>query len=196
MAKTSFRREEIRNILGEACTDDIENRLIALHLGVVDPMKDELQKYKADAEKLADVQKQLDDLTGADWKGQFEQKRKELDDYKRDVENREAQGKVKSAYRAMLENDLHIDPADADLIMAGIDTGTMKLDGEGKLDGADALRKAAETKYARYIPEYRKEGHNPPNPPKDGGNGGDMSEVRALTAKWQAAKYGEAKKTE
>ncbi len=50
MAK--FTRAEIRNILGEACTEEIENRLVALHLGVVDPLKDDLTKYKADAEKL------------------------------------------------------------------------------------------------------------------------------------------------
>ena len=50
MAK--FTRAEIRNILGDACTEEIENRLVALHLGVVDPLKDDLTKYKADAEKL------------------------------------------------------------------------------------------------------------------------------------------------
>lgn len=45
MAK--FTRTEIRAILGEACTDEIENKLVALHLGVIDPLKDDLQKYKA-----------------------------------------------------------------------------------------------------------------------------------------------------
>ena len=45
MAK--FTRAEIRNILGEACTEEIEKRLVALHLGVVDPLKDDLTKYKA-----------------------------------------------------------------------------------------------------------------------------------------------------
>ena len=63
MAK--FTRAEIRNILGDACTEEIENRLVALHLGVVDPLKDDLTKYKADAEKLPGVQKELDDLKAA-----------------------------------------------------------------------------------------------------------------------------------
>ena len=53
MAK--FTRAEIRRIIGEACTDEIENNLVALHLGVVDPLKDDVAKYKAEAEKLPGV---------------------------------------------------------------------------------------------------------------------------------------------
>ena len=60
MAK--FTRAEIRKIIGESCTDEIENQLVALHLGVVDPLKDDVTRYKADAEKLPGVQKDLDDL--------------------------------------------------------------------------------------------------------------------------------------
>ena len=41
-----FTRSDIRKILGEACTDEIENNLIALHLGVVDPLKDDLERQK------------------------------------------------------------------------------------------------------------------------------------------------------
>ena len=51
MAK-GFTRAEIRNILGDAHTDEIENALVALHIGVVDPLKDERDRYKAEAEKL------------------------------------------------------------------------------------------------------------------------------------------------
>lgn len=59
MAK--FTRAEIRAIIGEACTDEIENKLVALHLGVVDPLKDDLQKYKTEAEKIPGIQRQLDE---------------------------------------------------------------------------------------------------------------------------------------
>lgn len=67
MAK--FTRAEIRAIIGEACTDEIENKLVALHLGVVDPLKDDLQKYKTEAEKIPGIQKQLDEASrGGDYK--------------------------------------------------------------------------------------------------------------------------------
>ena len=50
MAK--FARSEIRKIIGEACTEEMESSLVALHLGVVDPLKDDLAKYKALADQL------------------------------------------------------------------------------------------------------------------------------------------------
>ena len=37
----SFKREEIRAILGENYTEDIATKLVALHRTVVDPLMDE-----------------------------------------------------------------------------------------------------------------------------------------------------------
>ena len=81
MAK--YTRAEIRSILGEAHTDDIENRLIALHLSVVDPLKDQLATYKADAEKLPGLQQRVDELEKA---GSAAEVRAEFDAYKKQIE--------------------------------------------------------------------------------------------------------------
>lgn len=83
MAK--FTRAEIRKIIGESCTDEIENQLVALHLGVVDPLKDDVTRYKADAEKLPGVQKELDDLKAqgdGGYKAKYEAEHKAFGDYK------------------------------------------------------------------------------------------------------------------
>ena len=50
MAK--FTRSDIREIIGDACTEEMESKLIAKHLAVVDPLKDDLQKAKASADRL------------------------------------------------------------------------------------------------------------------------------------------------
>ena len=86
MAK--FTRAEIRKIIGESCTDEIENQLVALHLGVVDPLKDDVTRYKADAEKLPAVQKELDDLKGKGddgYKEKYESEHQAFEDYKTSV---------------------------------------------------------------------------------------------------------------
>ena len=49
MAK--FARAEIRKIIGESCTDEMETALIALHHSIVDDVKDQLDAAKADAAK-------------------------------------------------------------------------------------------------------------------------------------------------
>lgn len=132
MAK--FTRAEIRNILGEACTEEIENRLVALHLGVVDPLKDDLTKYKADAEKLPSVQKQLDDLKAAGdggYQEKYEKEHKAFEDFKANVTAKESKAAKEKAVRAYFESK-NITGANLDLAMRGCgeELSALELDGE------------------------------------------------------------------
>ena len=124
MAK--FTRAEIRNILGEACTEEIENRLVALHLGVVDPLKDDLTKYKADAEKLPGVQKELDDLKAAGdggYKEKYEKEHSAFEAFKTDITAKESKAAKEKAVRAYFESK-NITGANLDL--AALVDGTYK----------------------------------------------------------------------
>lgn len=132
MAK--FTRAEIRNILGDACTEEIENRLVALHLGVVDPLKDDLTKYKADAEKLPSVQKQLDDLKAAGdggYQEKYEKEHKAFEDFKANVTAKESKAAKEKAVRAYFKSK-NITGANLDLAMRGCgeEMAALELDGE------------------------------------------------------------------
>lgn len=132
MAK--FTRAEIRNILGDACTEEIENRLVALHLGVVDPLKDDLTKYKADAEKLPSVQKQLDDLKAAGdggYKEKYEKEHSAFEAFKTDITEKESKAAKGKAVRAYFESK-NITGANLDLAMRGCgeEMAALELDGE------------------------------------------------------------------
>jgi hypothetical protein len=132
MAK--FTRAEIRNILGEACTEEIENRLVALHLGVVDPLKDDLTKYKADAEKLSGVQKELDDLKAAGdggYKEKYEKEHSAFEAFKTDITAKESKAAKEKAVRAYFKSK-NITGANLDLAMRGCgeEMAALELDGE------------------------------------------------------------------
>lgn len=132
MAK--FTRAEIRNILGDACTEEIENRLVALHLGVVDPLKDDLTKYKADAEKLPSVQKQLDDLKAAGdggYKEKYEKEHSAFEAFKTDITEKESKAAKEKAVRAYFESK-NITGANLDIAMRGCgeEMAALELDGE------------------------------------------------------------------
>lgn len=132
MAK--FTRAEIRNILGDACTEEIENRLVALHLGVVDPLKDDLTKYKADAEKLPGVQKQLDDLKAAGdggYKEKYEKEHSAFEAFKTDITAKESKAAKEKAVRAYFESK-NITGANLDLAIRGCgeEMAALELDGE------------------------------------------------------------------
>lgn len=132
MAK--FTRAEIRNILGEACTEEIENRLVALHLGVVDPLKDDLTKYKADAENLPGVQKELDDLKAAGdggYKEKYEKEHSAFEAFKTDITAKESKAAKEKAVRAYFKSK-NITGANLDLAMRGCgeEMAALELDGE------------------------------------------------------------------
>lgn len=132
MAK--FTRAEIRNILGESCTEEIENRLVALHLGVVDPLKDDLTKYKADAEKLPGVQKELDNLKAAGdggYKEKYEKEHSAFETFKTDITAKESKAAKEKAVRAYFESK-NITGANLDLAMRGCgeEMAALELDGE------------------------------------------------------------------
>lgn len=173
MAK--FTRAEIRKIIGESCTDEIENQIVALHLGVVDPLKDDITRYKADAEKLESVQKELDGLKskGDDgYKAKYESEHKAFEDYKTSV----AAEKTTAAKEKALETALKkVGIADKRLqSVARLCKGDglldkLELDEDGTVKDAAKLEKSLKDGYGEYITTTSTQGANTPNPPANSG---------------------------
>lgn len=169
-----FTRKEIRDIIGEACTEEIENRIMALHLGVVDPMKDDIAKYKAAAEQLDGVQKELDDLKakGGDYKAKYEQAKKELDDYKADVTAKETKAAKAKAAKAFFEGK-NITGKNLDIAMraAAAEIDACELDGE-KIKDTKALDELVKSTLGGLVVTTTTQGAQTATPPNNTGNVG------------------------
>lgn len=180
MAK-KFSREAVRQILGDAHSDDIENALIALHIGVVDQIKDERDQYKAEAEKLPELQKQLEDAKGGeDYKAKYDKEHQDFEDYKAKVAREADEQKIKAAYRDLL-TDCKISEKRLDAICKVTDFSGMKLDKDGKLTDSDKLKEAAKKDWAEFVTETREKGVNVETPPD--GNKGAMTRSEILSIK-------------
>ena len=194
----SFKREEIREILGEAYTDDIASKLISLHRTVVDPIKDQLDdakrdatKYKAEAEKVPGLQKDLDELKkGEDWKAKYEKADKDLKDYKDQVAREAETAKVKAAYKKLLTEE-KISEKTLDSILNATDYSKMKLKEDGSLDEIEDLKKDIDSRWGGFKVAQRQRGEKVDNPPP-GNNGGSDNSIREMTAKWHAQRFGES----
>lgn len=179
MAK--FTRAEIRKIIGESCTDEIENQLVALHLGVVDPLKDDVTRYKADAEKLPGVQKELDDLKGKGddgYKEKYESEHKAFEDYKTSV----AAEKTTAAKEKALETALKkIGIADKRIAtvakMARADglLDALELDENGAAKDAAKFETSLKDGYGEFVVTTSTQGANTPNPPANNGGSGSIT---------------------
>lgn len=177
MAK--FTRAEIRKIIGESCTDEIENQLVALHLGVVDPLKDDVTRYKADAEKLPAVQKELDDLKGKGddgYKEKYESEHQAFEDYKTSVAAEKTTASKEKALETALKK---VGIADKRLqSVARLCKGDglldkLELDDKGAIKDSDKLEASLKESYSDYIVTTSTQGANTANPPA--GNGGSGS---------------------
>lgn len=174
MAK--FTRAEIRAILGEAHTDEIENRLIALHLGVVDPLKDDVQKYKGDAEKLPGILKELDDLKKA---GNASDVQAAFDAYKQQVESEKSTAAKTAAVRSALKAAGVNREEFADLLMGKVDLSKVEMDGD-KLKDADGLINPLKGSYAGCFGTVTDKGTPPANPPAGDGKGMTREDILAI----------------
>lgn len=163
MPKATFTRAEVRTILGDAHTEEIENRLMALHLGVVDPLKDALQQAQKDAEDAKNS-------------GDAAKIQKEFDEYKAEVASKEARAKKAEALREIAK--------DAGLSEAGIakavkyaDFDKIELDDKGAVKDRAGVLKGLKEEWPEYIQTTKTEGVNTANPPVN--NGGKAVKTRA-----------------
>ena len=192
----SFKRAEIREILGEAYTDDIAAKLVELHRGVVDPLKDELDtakrdatRYKAEADKVPGLRQELDDAKkGEDWKARYDQEKQAHDEYKAKVARDAETARVKAEYRKLLTEE-KISDKTIDSILNATDYSAMKLKEDGTLDKIDDLKKDIDTKWGGFKVTQRQRGEKVDNPPA-GAPGGSDSSIREKAAAWHANRYG------
>lgn len=173
MAK--FTRAEIRKIIGESCTDEIENQIVALHLGVVDPLKDDITRYKADAEKLESVQKELDGLKskGDDgYKDKYESEHKAFEEYKSGVAAEKATAAKEKALSAALLKIGITDKRVQSVARLAKGDGLLEkleLDENGGIKDADKLEKTLKEDYSEYITTTSTKGANSATPPANNG---------------------------
>lgn len=170
MAK--FTRAEVRRILGDAHTEDMENQFIALYLGAVDPIKDELAKVKGDAERLPAVQAELDDLKakGDDgWKEKHDEVKREFDDYKAAQTAKEAKAAKEAAVKAYFESK-NIVGKSLDIAMRGSRDEIEALELEnGKIKDASALDALIAGDFSGLVGTTTVRGADTANPPANGG---------------------------
>lgn len=155
---------------GMQLTEEQVSAIIEEHSNTVQGLKEEIKKYKAEADKLPDIQKELDELKnddGNNWKSKYEQEHEDFEQYKKDVANKETVAKIKSAYRKLLV-DSGVGDKHVDAVLRVTDFKDMKLDKEGKLENTDKLTESIKSEWSGFITNTGTRGADVANPP--GGN--------------------------
>ncbi len=153
-------------------TDEQVDSIIEMHTETVDGLKADVAKYRADAEKLPGVQKELDDLKakGDDgWKDKHDRVKSDFDKYKGEVEAEKTRAAKVTAVKAYFEAK-GITGKNLDIAMRGIrsDLDGVELDGD-KIKDASALDALVAGDFAGLVTTVNTRGTQTTNPPVSNG---------------------------
>ena len=151
--------------------DEKIDEIITMHADTVDGLKADLAKYKADAEALIHVQKELDkakaDLEAGEkdsWKVKYEAVKEEFDSYKNEQAQQESRAAKEKAYRSLLQA-AGISEKRLESVLRVSDVDSVELDGEGSVKGADKLLEGIKNEWADFIVTTTTQGARTATPP-------------------------------
>ena len=171
-------------------TEEQINAIMEEHTAVTDALKQQRDDYKADADKLSTVQKELDDLKGGeDYKAKYENEHKAFEDYKVKIAKDAETEKVKGAYRNLLKAE-KVGAKYLDTVMNVTKFDDMKLDKDGNLESADELKKAIKEKWSDFVVKTEERVPKVETPPQGDNGGKPMSHAAERAAQYHAQKYG------
>lgn len=186
MALTKAQVREILSAAGVTSEhmSDAVDKIIDGHLISVNALREDVAKYKADAEKLPTVQKELNDMkanNNDDWKEKHDKLKDEFDTYKKDVEAKETKAAKEAAYRAILK-DANLSEKGIEKAIKYADWGKIELDTDGKLKGANDHIKAVREEWAEYVTTTTTTGARTSTPPANNGGktGKTKEEIMAI----------------
>lgn len=190
----SFSRSFLKSV---GLTDEQISAVMEEHTAVTtalkaqrDQFEGDANKYKADAEKLAQVQKELDELKARkDYKADYDKAVQDLADYKNQVAAEAEAAKVRAAYKQLL-SDEKINEKQHEAILKVTDFSGMKLGEDGKLQDADKLKEAIGKDWAPFKVTIRDRGEDVPHPPRTDNGGGVNTEMQMYAKRFHDERYG------
>lgn len=135
-------------------------QIIEAHTEVTDALKAERDNYKASADTLESVQKELNDLrakNSEDWESKYNTAVSELNDFKSSVANEKTLAAKKAAYRKLAEKIGISNQKILDLILKTTDFEKIELNGD-EISDADEISSKIETEYADFISSSEERG--------------------------------------
>lgn len=178
---------------GMGLTDEQVETIIEAHTDTVNGLKDDINRYKTDAEKLTGVQKELDDLKakGDDgWKDKHDKVKKEYDEYKTAQTAKETRAAKEKAVRAYYESK-NITGTSLDIAMkaSGDEINGVELDDKGAIKDVAALDALVGGTLSGLVSTTRTYGANTHNPPGNtSGHYKNKEEIMAITDRTERRK--------
>lgn len=153
-------------------TDDQIEGIIEEHSSTIEGLKETASKYKADAEKLPAVQKELGDLKAAGdggYKEKYEAEVKAHREYKQQIEAEKETARTDADVLALCKEAGIARESSLRLVSKDFDRSKIKRGEDGKITNRDELLTAIKADYADFVAAPGAQGTPPATPPSGGG---------------------------
>lgn len=165
---------------GMGIDDDKIESIIESHIESTDALKAERDRYKADAEKLPAVQKELNELKEAGdggYKEKYEKEHKAFEDYKADQAAKATKAAKEKAVRAYYESKgIKGKNLEIAIRASRSEIDGMELDGE-KIKGTSVFDGLVSGDFSGMVETSTTTGANTTNPPANNPGGEDPSKM-------------------
>lgn len=170
--------------------DEKVDEIIEAHTAVTNALKEERDKYKseaeaasADAEKLAEVQKELDSLKADEnpYEAKYNDLRAEYEQYKADTEAKALTAKKAKAYRELLK-DAGVAEKRLDTVIKASpsEIEALEFEEDGKVKDAKTLTEQLKSTWSDFIVKTETKGTVTATPPETTGNTMTKEEIMAI----------------
>lgn len=170
---------------GMGLTEKQADTIIEAHTETVTGLTADRDRYKADAEKLPNIQKELDELKAkgdGGYKQKYENEHTAFETYKADIAAKETKAAKEQAVRAYFESK-NIVGDNLTLAMRGCgeEMSAVELD-NGKIKDTTALDALIAGTYKGLVSTAIKKGTNPATPPATPPRTYSSAEIRGMSA--------------
>lgn len=168
-------KAQVREILSAAGVDsehmgDAVEKIIDGHIASVNALREEIDTYKADAGKLAEVQKELDaaqaELSESKkdkWEVKYKAIKEDFEGFKAEQAKKESHLAKEAAYRALLKT-AGVSERRIETVLKVSDVDGVELTDKGEIKGSDKLAASIKEEWADFIETTEVKGADTPNP--------------------------------
>ena len=111
--------------------DAVIDSIIEEHVNTVDGLRADVEKYKADAEKLPGIQKELDTIKAGDFEAKYNTEHSAFEEFKTSVAQKEARAAKENAVRSYFqEHGIKGDALDIAMRGSNAEVDALELDGD------------------------------------------------------------------
>ena len=163
-----------RLLKGMGLTEDQMDTILEAHTETVDGLKGQVAKYKADAESVPELRKELEkaqaDLeeeTKGSWKVKYDAMKEEYEGYKTEQAKKETHAAKESAYRELLRQ-AGVSEKRIAAVLKVTDVDSIDLDSKGNVKNAEKISEDIKKEWSDFIVTSKTSGAETATPPENG----------------------------